>query len=268
MSDPIPPRKLRKDFPPWLQEIILKCLEVNPAWRYPNGSQLAFDLSHPSQVKLTTRSERLRQDPWMTAMKRRFDPDTQHMPQRKEEMAKLLDLAPIIAVAIDLEAGDTLTEALRTTVKRVLDTVPGARVACLNVLKESRLMIDTTLDEEGHSKHIRRLVQLKGWAQPLRLDEGRISYHVLAATSPAAAILEYARSNSVDHIVLGARANSTMRTLLGSVSAEVAGHAPCTVTVVRVGRASGGEEAADRGRVRRAEAQPGRGDGGDRRGGM
>ncbi len=231
--DPIPPRKLRKDFPPWLQEIILKCLEVNPAWRYPNGSQLAFDLSHPSQVKLTTRSERLRQDPWMTAMKRRFDPDTQHMPQRKEEMAKLLDLAPIIAVAIDLEAGDTLTEALRTTVKRVLDTVPGARVACLNVLKESRLMIDTTLDEEGHSKHIRRLVQLKGWAQPLRLDEGRISYHVLAATSPAAAILEYARSNSVDHIVLGARANSTMRTLLGSVSAEVAGHAPCTVTVVR-----------------------------------
>ena len=39
--------------------------------------------------------------------------------------------------------------------------------------------------------------------------------------------------NHVDHIVIGARQNSLVRTLLGSVSAKVAAEAPCTVTVVR-----------------------------------
>jgi nucleotide-binding universal stress UspA family protein len=56
---------------------------------------------------------------------------------------------------------------------------------------------------------------------------------VLEAVEPAEAILDYARLNNVDHIIMGARANSTMRKLLGSVSARVAAEAPCTVTVVR-----------------------------------
>jgi nucleotide-binding universal stress UspA family protein len=42
----------------------------------------------------------------------------------------------------------------------------------------------------------------------------------------------------VDHIVMGARAQSLKRRVLGSVSAEVAAEAPCTVTVVRA-RAEG-----------------------------
>ena len=57
--DPHPPRKLRADYPPWLQEVVLRCLEIEPGWRYPTASQLAFDLAHPDQVKLTARSERL-----------------------------------------------------------------------------------------------------------------------------------------------------------------------------------------------------------------
>ena len=57
--DPYPPRQLRPDYPPWLQEIVLRCLEIEPVWRYPTASQLAFDLGHPDQVKLTARSERL-----------------------------------------------------------------------------------------------------------------------------------------------------------------------------------------------------------------
>ena len=35
--DPVPPRKRRADFPPWLQEIILRCLEVDPAQRLSDG---------------------------------------------------------------------------------------------------------------------------------------------------------------------------------------------------------------------------------------
>ena len=71
--DPYPPRKLRPDYPPWLQEIVLRCLEIEPVWRHPTASQLAFDLAHPEQVKLTARSERLQRDPLSTVWRRRFN---------------------------------------------------------------------------------------------------------------------------------------------------------------------------------------------------
>jgi nucleotide-binding universal stress UspA family protein len=56
---------------------------------------------------------------------------------------------------------------------------------------------------------------------------------VLEAIDPAASILEFADVNHVDHIVIGARRNSFVRSLLGSVSSKVAAEAACTVTVVR-----------------------------------
>src|SRR5271169_2333425 len=73
--DPVPPRGLRADYPPWLQEIVLRCLEIEPDWRYPTAAQLAFDLSHPTEVKLTARSERMRRDPLTTVLRRRFNKD-------------------------------------------------------------------------------------------------------------------------------------------------------------------------------------------------
>lgn len=234
--DPVPPRKRRADFPPWLQEIVLRCLEVDPARRYPTAAQLAFDLSHPEETKLTGRSERLRQDPWSAVIRRRFHPDFAR-PAPRQAVATQVSTAPIVAVAIDLaEGSEPLHEALRVTVKRILETVPDARVACLNVLKQHRVALDTTLDEEGRSKHLKRLVELKHWAQPLLTLENRITFHVLGATDPAAALLEYVRTNRVDHVVMGARASSALRTLLGSVSQEVVAKAPCTVTVVRLPR--------------------------------
>ena len=95
-----------------------------------------------------------------------------------------------------------------------------------------------TLDEEGRNKHLHRLVQLRHWAQPLGLDDERVTFHILEGTDVAATILDYARTNHVDHVVLGARTNSLKRDLLGSVSGEVAAQAPCTVTVVRPPRAA------------------------------
>ena len=56
---------------------------------------------------------------------------------------------------------------------------------------------------------------------------------VLAAVSPAAALLDYLNANPVDHVLLDARGKSAVRSLLGSVAGEVASKAPCTVTVVR-----------------------------------
>ncbi|MBL8585679.1 MAG: universal stress protein, partial [Bradyrhizobiaceae bacterium] len=76
-------------------------------------------------------------------------------------------------------------------------------------------------------------VDLKHWARVLPVAEDRITYHVFESPDPAAAIIEYARNNNVDHIIMGARGASPLRRYLGSVSAQVVAHAPCTVTVVR-----------------------------------
>jgi eukaryotic-like serine/threonine-protein kinase len=231
--DPHPPRKLKGDYPPWLQEVVLRCLEIEPVWRYPTASQLAFDLAHPDQIKLTARSERLNRDPISTVLRRRFNRGLTQ-PRAKADLAAQLASCPIVAIAVDTAEGSgALNDALRVTAQRILATLPSARLACLNVLKLGRVTIDRTLDEQGRNKHVDRLVALRHWASPLRLDENRLSVHVLEAVDPAAAILEFAEVNHVDHIVIGARQTSLARTLLGSVSAKVAAEAPCTVTVVR-----------------------------------
>jgi eukaryotic-like serine/threonine-protein kinase len=231
--DPHPPRQLKKDYPPWLQEVVLRCLEIDPAWRYPTASQLAFELAHPEQIKLTARSERLKRDPLSTVWRRRFNGNV-IQPRKPSAVAAQLAASPIVAVALDLTEGPAeLNDALRMTASRILETAPLARLACLNVLKLGRVTIDRTLDEEGNNKHVSRLVTLKHWASPLKLDESRLTVHVLEAVDPAGAILEFAEANHVDHIVIGARQNSLVRSLLGSTSAKVASEASCTVTVVR-----------------------------------
>jgi eukaryotic-like serine/threonine-protein kinase len=247
--DPYPPRQLRPDYPPWLQEIVLRCLEIEPMWRHPTASQLTFELAHPDQIKLTARAERLKRDPLSTVWRRRFNGNLTQ-PRGKSAVAAQLAASPIVAVALDVaEGAPELNDALRVTVERVLKTLPGARLACLNVLKLGRVTIDRTLDEEGNNKHIDRLVTLKHWASPLKLDESRLTAHVLEAVDPASAILEFARANHVDHIVIGARQSSLARKLLGSTSAKVAAEAPCTVTVVRpprlAGQASEQKESSD-----------------------
>jgi nucleotide-binding universal stress UspA family protein len=231
--DPVPPRALRPDLPPWLQEVILRLLEVDPDARYPTAAQLALDLGQPGAIALTRRAARLRQDPWPAVLWRRWHAPTKPKPRAGPASLRHA-LAPIILVAIDLaEMPAPLAELLRLTVSRLLADTPAARVACLNVLKQNLIAPDRTLDEAGENKHVQRLVQLKHWAGPLGLAEGRVTFHVIEAVQPGAAILDFVRRNAVDHVVMGARDKSTLQTLLGSVSREVASRAPCTVTIVR-----------------------------------
>ncbi len=252
--DPYPPLKLKPDYPPWLQEVVLRCLEIEPVWRYPTASQLAFELAHPDQVKLTARSERRDRDPFRTVMRRRFNRELTQ-PRPKADVAAQLASCPIVAVALDTaEGSDELNEALRVTAGRILATLPSARLACLNVLKLSRVTIDKTLDEQGNNKHIDRMVSLRHWASPLKLDDDRLTVHVLEAMDPASAILEFAAVNHVDHIVIGARRSSLVRTLLGSVSAKVAAEADCSVTVVRPPRLAAVPELEGQGKGGEAES--------------
>lgn len=235
--DAPPPRTLNPQVPPWLQEVILRCLEVNPAKRYDSAAQLAFDLQNPEQVKLTARAAKEKCDPLPVVIRRWFRSlGMEALPQ--QSAAAQLSKAPIIAVAIDVNHGsEELAETLRTVTRRVLQIATGARLACITVQKTNRLGLDELVDREGRNLHVKHLVALKHWARPLEVAPDRITYHVLEAPDPAAAIVDYARINDVDHIVIGSRGSSTLRRYLGSVSSQVVAQAECSVTVVKTGGA-------------------------------
>ena len=238
--DPVPPRAIRADCPPWLQEVILKCLEVKAERRYQSGAQLALDLQNPAQVALTGRAERLSGSGPVGRFKRWFFAlGSEGQAPAPLGIASQVMKSPIIAAAVDIEhAEPALLEQLRETVRRIVVTEPGARLACLSVMRTARIGMDELVDERGQSVHVKQLVGLKHWARPiskeLSLDEGRLTFHVLEAPDPAEAIVEFAERNQVDHIVMGARASSALRRYLGSVSSQVVAQASCTVTVVRV----------------------------------
>jgi eukaryotic-like serine/threonine-protein kinase len=142
--------------------------------------------------------------------------------------------APIVVAEIDLEPGnDGLNQSLAIAVRRILATESNSRLACVNVLKIARLTLDDLEDAQGRNPHLGRLIELKHWARSIPIAPERITYHVLESTDPAGQLIDYARHNRVDHIVIGARGSSMVRRYLGSVSARVVAEAPCTVTVVR-----------------------------------
>jgi len=77
------------------------------------------------------------------------------------------------------------------------------------------------------------VMALHHWAHPLRLPPERVAFHALPGRDPATVIVQYAHAHLTDQIVIGARASSAWRRLLGSVSARVVAEAGCTVSVVR-----------------------------------
>lgn len=232
--DPVPPWRWRPDIPPWLQEVILRCLELDPQARYQTAAQIAFDLQHPNQIALTARADRTKQRGAAVTAVRRWLERLRLEPEHRRTLARQLARAPIIVAAIDLGAGmEPLAEALREAIRRILQTESGARLACVNVLKTARIGLDQFEDAQGRNLHLQRLAELKHWAHPLDTGAVRITYHVLERVDPADALIEFARTNHADHVVIGARASSLMRRYLGSVSSQVVAEAPCTVTVVR-----------------------------------
>jgi serine/threonine protein kinase len=68
LNNPIPPRAVNSEITPELQEIIYRALEREPANRYKNAEEFAWDLEHPDQVGVAERDEltnwKKRQEPW------------------------------------------------------------------------------------------------------------------------------------------------------------------------------------------------------------
>jgi nucleotide-binding universal stress UspA family protein len=240
--DPLPPRARNPACPPWLQEIILRCLEVDADDRYQSAAQVALELDHPDQVTLTARAGRMVRDSHLTVARRWVRTLGRGLEPGRSAGSHLAS-APIILVAIDVTDGaPSLLAALRVTARRVFESEPGARLACVTVLKTSRFGMDSTTHPTGQDLRVMRLVQLKHWARPLGLPEGRSTFHVLEAPDPARALVDFATFNKVDHIVIGARGHSALRRYLGSVSSQVVAEADCTVTVVKAPAAGASSE--------------------------
>ena len=111
--------------------------------------------------------------------------------------------------------------------------MPGARLACVNVVPTSLIAIDENVDAAGDNIHVERLVALRNFAQPLQLPKGKITYHLLEARDVANAVLEFARveqGRPPDR-----RRAYPGRIYRGKVSAKLAAEAPCSVTIVAFG---------------------------------
>jgi nucleotide-binding universal stress UspA family protein len=233
-DQPTPPRHINKNMPGYLQEIILRCLEVRPERRYPTGEQLAFELRHPEQVVLTERSTREKPG-WFRKWISTHKPGSSKMPLSRIENYRHASTAPIIMVAVDLgPEGAPVAHALRELTLRLLTTAPDSRLACVNVLKTAVIGLDELVDEDGNSLHVKHLVELKHWANEMKLPPDRMTFHVLESSDPAEALRNFAQNNHVDHMIVGARGSGGVRRYMGSVSTALVAQTSCTVTVVRV----------------------------------
>ncbi|KRD16621.1 serine/threonine protein kinase [Acidovorax sp. Root267] len=230
---PAPPRKHRADIPPWLQEIILRCLEPEASHRYPSAAHLAFDLAHPDQVLITERGERTQGTSLRTHLRRWLRAAGMHYTPSPLPSAQIED-TPILMVAVPhADVSDATLYSLRQAVARSLGIRPGARLACVTVISPGASSTSDSNRSETtlHRQHMARLRQ---WTQALDLTGHTVSYHVLEAGDVAQALVRYAASNHVSMMILGAATHGLqMQRFIDTVPIRVARDAPCTVILVK-----------------------------------
>jgi nucleotide-binding universal stress UspA family protein len=246
--DPVPPRVRSADVPPWLQEIVLRCLEPRAEERYQSAAHVAFDLRNPDQVALTRRAERASQAGFIEQTVRWWHGrKTQLAPKRlpKSQLAA----TPIIMVAVDTgNPGDERQPALQRATAQLLSLSAEFRLICVSVIAHAVAAERTGHGETASGIYLEHLARLRHWVEPLHLPPRRLSLHVIESPDPEGAILEFARNNHVDLIVLGAP-NPAERGLAWwrSVASSVTANAACSVHVVRVPERGPREEPEQRG---------------------
>ncbi len=228
--DPPPPVAHDRHIAPWLQEVILRCLDPDPARRYQSAAHVAFDLRNPDQVALTERaSKRLRKGFAAQAARWWKARDIGALPGGAKEEA---GAAPVVMVAVDtMHPDDPRQPELQRTTRRILSLSAEFRLICVAVVSSVIGGSDTARDRDRQVEH---RIRLRHWIGPLAVEPHRVSLHVLEASDPAAALVEFGRRNNVDLIVLGAPAPDE-KTLAWwrSVASSVTANAPCSVHVVR-----------------------------------
>jgi nucleotide-binding universal stress UspA family protein len=231
--DPVPPRRHRPDLPEWLQEVILQCLEPVAAERYPSAAHLAFDLSHPQDVRITARGRKTKGTGFWVHFKRWWRAAGMHY-QPSPLPAQQIEQVPIIMVAVPYkDVSDATLYSLREAVQRSLGIRPGARLACVTVIAPGETS-STEAEKSETSVHRWHLTRLKQWAEPMDLGGHQTSYHVIESGDVADALLQYATGNQVNMVILGAATHGLqMQRFVATVPIKVAMEAPCTVILVK-----------------------------------
>jgi serine/threonine protein kinase len=220
--DPVPPSALVPKLPAWLQEIILRNLELRPELRHQSAAHVAFDLRHPEQVVLSARATKSKRAGLVSHVRRFLRARAEHGP-RLRSPATLLSRTPIILAAVDTaHLQDERHAAIRAAVAQTLAASQEFRLICLTVLPPS----DPPLVHRA---------RLREWAAPLGLPSDSLSLHAVASSSPAQVIVELARHNNVDLVVVGAP-SAGERAWSQSVASRVTAEVACSVHVVRVPR--------------------------------
>ena len=236
--DPIPPRTLVAATPAWLQEIVLRCLELDARERYSSAGELAHALANPERVELTERATRRRRGGLWTVAQRRFG-SSRYEPPRSPPPSPHRQLSRVIAVALAPQEGnERLRAALRDAARGAIAANPGCRIACITVVPPAATLSGEGDENSATGRHIRRLVDLRAWARTLELPEERVTFHVLESEKPGVALIDFAEMNDVEQLLLGAPGSGAAPRRFAGVCAQVVGGASCTVTVVRA-RAEG-----------------------------
>jgi len=231
--EPVAPRARRADCPPWLQEILLHLLEVDAARRYATAAHVAFDLRHPEQVALGPRAERLRGPRFGTQLARWW-----HASRDGPALRTPRAVAPVIMVGVDTtHPDDARLPVIRAATQRLIAGSDDYRLMCVSVIEAAPLGEGESRAETASGRHLDHSVRLRHWAQPLGLPPSRQSLHVIEAADSAQALLDLARANHVDVVVLGAP-NPAERKLAWwrSTASRVAARAHCSVHLARVPR--------------------------------
>lgn len=231
---PAPPRAVVPDLPPWLQEVILHALEPDLSNRTPSAAHVSFDLRHPDEVRLTARAsrtesaglgEQLRN--WWHARGTRPIPGAPRT---------ALSRLPVVVVAIDTERiDDPRHEAIRRTLGKIVAANDDYRLLLVAAITAAPMGEGAALEETSSGRQLAHRHLLRAWFAPLGLPAEQTSLHVVETSDAANAILEIARTNNADLIVLGApapreRALAWWRSTASSVASE----APCSVYLVRL----------------------------------
>jgi serine/threonine protein kinase len=234
--DPVPPRVRAPEVSRWLQEIILRCLEPSADDRYQSAAHLAFDLRSPEQVSLTGRAYKSGQAGLLGQIRRWWRARSTKLRLDANPKAKSPDAAPIIMVAVDTtHPDDPRQSVLQRTTARVLSLSPEFRLICVSVIHGGPVPQAAGSGDITSGTHLDHLVLLRHWVEPLRLSPQRLSLHVIESPRPEGALLQFARRNHVDLILIGAP-SSTHHALAWwrSVASGVTARAHCSVHVVRI----------------------------------
>ena len=227
--DPPPPVAHVKEIAPWLQEVILRCLEPDPARRYQSAAHIAFDLRNPDQVALTERARKRTRNGFAAQAARWW---------RARDIGVLTGGAredaggaPVVMVAVDtVHFDDPRQPDLQRAARLILSLSREFRLICVSVVPQA-VGVAHARDTDAQVEH---RIRLRHWIGPLGIEPHRVSLHVLDAPDPSAALVEFGVRNNVDLIVLGAPGpGEGTFAWWRSVASSVTANATCSVHVVR-----------------------------------